>query len=82
MEDKGVSPLKIEPQVQPTVELTPREVALAELIARSLSNAFDSKLEAVRREMHGYVEQANATVKELSQQQAAFTEVKLREAQN
>lgn len=55
MGDKAILPLKMEPEIQPTVELTPREVALAELIANSLSNAFDSKLEAVRREMHGYV---------------------------
>lgn len=82
MGEEGKStPLKMEPgSVPQAVALTEREIALADLISKSLAAAFDQKLESVRGEMHGYVQRANQVVQEMSQQQAVLTETRVREA--
>ena len=81
MGETAKSPIKLEPEIEPAaVELTEREVAMANLIARTLAAAFDQKLESVRGEMHGYVARANLVAQEMSQQQAAATEARVREA--
>ena len=74
------SPVKTEIEEDISAALTPREVALAELIAKTLNVTFDQKLASIRQEMQGHVAQASQAVQQMTMMQSAIAEAKAKEA--
>ena len=82
----GGTPTKIEEEITPaspsTEQMTPREKALLDFVTQSLGAMFDAKLQNLRTEMHGYVAEANAAARGLTQQQVEYTEQRVKAVQS